>query len=253
MMPLMQIQELTKRFGGVVAADKLNIDVNPGEILAIIGPNGSGKSTLFNLITGIYKPNSGAVILKSENITGKTPYDVIDRGIARTFQETRVFRQIPVLQNVMAGFHRRTHTGFFDTIVRRGRTRREEKQVYEKAVELLKFTRLTDVYHRNAGNISGAEQRRLMIAIALATEPELLLLDEPTAGVSAEEAQELLGLIEQIQHKQKTILLIEHNMKVAMKVSQRMVVLNFGRQIAEGTPEEISRNEAVIEAYLGRD
>jgi len=252
-MPLLMTKELTKRFGGVVAADNLNIKVEQQEVLSVIGPNGSGKSTFFNLITGIYRPSSGAIFHRDADIAGKKTYDIVNRGIARTFQATRLFNQLTVLQNVMMGLHRRISSGFSLAGTKASKIKLSDKNASEKAMEILEFTNLFHVCHRNAGNISGAEQRRLMIAIALCTDPELLLLDEPTAGVNAEEAQEILDLISRINQKQVAILLIEHNMKIAMKISKKMVVLNFGKMIAEGSPEEIASNEAVIEAYLGRD
>ncbi len=252
-MPLLTTNSLSKNFGGVIAAEELDIQVEQGEIVSVIGPNGSGKSTLFNLITGIYKPNKGSIMFLDEDITGRKPYEIVNRGIARTFQATRLFSQTTVLENVVTGFHRRTSTGFLGAIIKTSRSRREEKETPEQAIELLDFMHLAHTSTRLAANISGAEQRRLMIAIALATNPRILLLDEPTAGVSAEEAKELLQLIAKIQERDIAILLIEHNMKVAMSISERMIVLNFGKKIAEGTPQEIAQNEVVIEAYLGRD
>jgi branched-chain amino acid transport system ATP-binding protein len=252
-MTFLTTRSLSKHFGGVIAADELDIQVDQGEIVSVIGPNGSGKTTLFNLITGIYKPSKGSIVFRGEDITRRKTYEIINRGIARTFQATRLFSQITVLENVMTGFHRRTGTGVLGALIKTGRSRREERETPQRALEVLEFMRLGHTKDRPAASISGAEQRRLMIAIALATNPHILLLDEPTAGVSAEEAKELLELISEIRKRGIAILLIEHNMKVAMGISERMIVLNFGKKIAEGAPQEIAQNEVVIEAYLGRD
>jgi len=252
-MGIIEVNQLTKYFGGVAAADGLEFQVEQGEILGVIGPNGSGKTSLFNLITGIYKPNHGEVIFEGKNIAGRKPYEILKRGIARTFQATRLFSEIDVLHNVMIGFHSRTKSGFGGVLLGSRSARKEEKEVPEKARELLHFMHLDHVKDKLAGNITGAEQRRLMITIALATDPRVLLLDEPTAGISMEEASELLELIMETRNRGMTVLLIEHNMKVAMGISDRMIVLNFGKKIAEGVPKEIAENEDVIEAYLGRD
>jgi len=252
-MGIIEVHHLTKYFGGVAAADSLEFQVEQGEILGVIGPNGSGKTSLFNLITGIYKPTEGEILFDGKNIAGRKPYEILERGIARTFQATRLFSEIDVLHNVMIGFHSRTKTGFGGVLLGSSRARKEEKEVPEKATQLLHFMHLHHVRDKLAGNITGAEQRRLMITIALATDPRVLLLDEPTAGISMEEASELLELIMEIRNRGMTVLLIEHNMKVAMGISDRMIVLNFGKKIAEGVPKEIAENEDVIEAYLGRD
>jgi branched-chain amino acid transport system ATP-binding protein len=249
---LLQIQGLTKLFGGLAAVRDLDFHVAKGEILGIIGPNGSGKTTLFNLVTGVHKPTRGKILFQGEEIGGGKPYRIAKIGVARTFQITKLFGQVSAFTNVLMGLHCRTRAGVWGALARGGRAGQEEEES-RKALGIMELTGLTRVQNRPAELLSSEEQRRLMIAIALATEPKLLLLDEPTAGMSAEETEAVVELIGKMQGKGITILLIEHNMKMAMNICTRIVALENGTKIAEGLPEEIVGNEQVIEAYLGRD
>jgi len=252
-MELLKIVELTKCFGGVRATAQLSFHVADQEILGIIGPNGSGKTTLFNLITGIHKPDEGLILFSGENITGRKPYDVAQRGIARTFQVTNIFSGQSSLDNIIMGRHCRTRAGVWGALSRNKRTRAEEKENREKAYEMLSFLSLSDVWDRPAELLSSAEQRRLMIGISLATSPRLLLLDEPTAGMSAEETAMAVAIIARIKENGTAVLLIEHNMKVAMNICDRFIAIEGGSKLAEGSPESIAANQRVIEAYLGKD
>jgi len=231
----------------------LDFHVEKGEILGVIGPNGSGKTTLFNLMTGVHKPTRGKILFEGQDIGGKSPYRIAETGIARTFQLTKLFGRVPVSTNVLMGLHCRTGTGVWGALTRGGRAQREEEGSRQKVLGILEFTGLSSVQGRAAELLSSEEQRRLMIAIALATEPKLLLLDEPTAGMSAEETDVVMKLMDQMHKKGITLLLIEHNMKMAMNICNRIVALENGTKIAEGPPAQISSNERVIEAYLGRD
>jgi branched-chain amino acid transport system ATP-binding protein len=251
MMMLLEMKSLTKRFGGLVAVNNVDFSVEKGKINAIIGPNGAGKSTFFNLISGFYKPTAGQIIFKGEDITRLPANKRAKLGIARTFQTTHLFEQSTVLDNVIIGHRLRTTSNLFDAIFRTKRLKKEEAQCKEKAMEVLEFVGLTDVTHKIVANISQEEKKRTAFALALATDPEIILLDEPAAGVNPDETEGLEELIVKMVEHGITVCLIEHKMKMIMKLAHKIMVLNYGEKIAEGTPEEIKNNETVIQAYLG--
>ncbi len=235
-----------------MALEDVDFQMGSKEIVGLIGPNGAGKTTLFNLFTGHYNPTGGKIYFNNELINGLKPYQITPRGIARTFQNIRLFGQMSVLDNVLIGQHCRTGTGLFGAILRISASKKEEARAREIALEMLDFVRLADKMDERACNLSYGEQRRLEIARALAADPILLLLDEPAAGMNPQETITLIDLIRQIRDRMgKTILLIEHDMKVVMGISGRVAVLNYGKKIAEGTPHEVQSNKEVIKAYLG--
>lgn len=246
-------------FGGIRALNHLDLDVCSGEIVALIGPNGAGKTTFFNCVTGIYVPTAGEVLLtprqggKTLRLNGLKPNTVTETGLARTFQNIRLFSKMTVLENVMIGRHCRTKAFIFGAIFRTPATRREEQDIAEKSYMLLEKVGLADQANEFAQNLSYGAQRRLEIARALATEPVLLLLDEPAAGMNPQETRELVELIRAISADGQAILLIEHDMKLVMSLSDRIFVMDYGKKIAEGSPAEIRANPAVIKAYLGEE
>ena len=256
MSALLGITGLTRYFGGLAAISKLDLDVEEGEILSVIGPNGAGKTTLFNLITGLYVPDSGQTRFDGHNLVGLKPNQITRLGIARTFQTVHLFPNMTVLENAMVGQHCRSRSGLLGAILGLPRTRAEEERVREKARDALSFfgTRLTGYrFDQPASSLSYANRRRLEIARAMATEPKLLMLDEPTAGMNPRETQELTELISRLRDERRfTIVVIEHDMRVVKGVSDRVVALDYGAKIAEGPYEEVAHNEHVIEAYLGR-
>lgn len=255
-MPLLETDQLSKDFGGLRACQNLDFYVNQDEIVSIIGPNGAGKTTVFNLITGLYPSNGGEIYFDGKPITGLTPSEITTRGIARTFQNVRLFANMSILENVMVAQHSRTHSGIFAALLQTKAFKEEEELIRTKAEEVLSFfgSRLVGFrLDQPASALSYANRRRLEIARAMATEAKLLLLDEPTAGMNPRETQELTELVRRLRdEKGFTILFIEHDMRVVKGVSDRVVVLDYGQMICEGTYEEISNNERVLEAYLGK-
>ncbi len=259
MQTILDVKQLTMDFGGLRAIDHVDLDIKQGEIVALIGPNGAGKTTFFNCITGIYKPTGGDVFIappdeKPKRINGKKPNQITVAGLARTFQNIRLFANMTVLENVMIGQHCRTHTGILGSIFKGKGVRAEERRVIDYSHMLLKKVGLDQYAHYLAKNLPYANQRRLEIARALATDPFLLLLDEPAAGMNPQETLELDQFITQIREEENvSILLIEHDMRLVMSISDRIFVVDYGKKIAQGTPAEIQNNENVIKAYLGED
>ncbi len=256
--PILDVEGLGMSFGGIRAVNDVNLQVHSGEIIALIGPNGAGKTTFFNCITGIYKPTQGKVRLNPPNgksylLNGLKPNQVAEKGLARTFQNIRLFNNMTVLENVMIGRHCRTSSFILGAIFRPPSTVREEKQIVEFSYQMLRKLGLEKHANELASNLSYGEQRRLEIARALATEPALLLLDEPAAGMNPQETQQLEEQIVKLQQEGQAILLIEHDMKLVMNLSHRLYVLDYGNLIATGSPEEIRENPAVIKAYLGEE
>jgi len=250
-MALLEVSGLTKTFGGLTAVSNLSFSLDQGELVSVIGPNGAGKTTLFNLLTGAYRPTAGKVLFDGTDITGCKPYQSAARGIGRTFQKTTVFRNETVLDNVIIGQSVHLKTGVWGAIVRTHRARIEEKKVREKGRSVLDFVGLANMEERPAGNLTEEAQKRLSIAMVLAADPKLLLLDEPTGGVNLEEIGGLIELVTKIRQSGITVFLIEHKMRMVMSMSDRIIVLNYGTNIAEGTPAEVASNKEVIEAYLG--
>jgi branched-chain amino acid transport system ATP-binding protein len=252
--PLLAAEHVTKAFGGLVAVEDVNFTIAPKSIVSIIGPNGAGKTTFFNMLTGLYKPTLGKITFAGDDVTAKRPDLITALGIARTFQNIRLFSTMSATENVMVGQHARMRAGLFGSILRSPGVRREEREVEEKARELLEYVGLKkDQFDWIAANLSYGDQRRVEVARALASDPTLLLLDEPTAGMNPNESATFTEFTQRLRDERGlTILLIEHDMKVVMGVSEHITVLDHGEKIAEGGPEEIRGNERVIEAYLGK-
>ena len=251
-MALLEVKQLTKHFGGLTAVGDVTLELNEGELVGLIGPNGAGKTTLFNLLTGVYEPSEGTVTLDSHLLNGKTPYKIASLGLSRTFQNIRLFKDLTVLENVLIAFSNHHKQHVLASFLRLPAFYKNEEELKSKALDLLKIFDLDSDANTLAKNLAYGQQRRLEIVRALATEPKILFLDEPAAGMNPQETAELTELIRRIKDEFKiTIMLIEHDMNLVMEVTERIYVLEYGRLIAHGTPDEIKNNKRVIEAYLG--
>ncbi len=250
---ILRTESITQRFGGLTAVSDVSVRLEEGEIIGIIGPNGAGKTTFFNVLTGIYNPTEGKVFLDGEDITGKTPHDIAKLGMTRNFQNIRLFGNMTILENVMTGLYCRKDSNILDSMLHTGRYKREEKETEEEAKKVLDIVGLSDHIYDMATSLPYGQQRKLEIGRAIASNPKVLLLDEPAAGMNEQETAELTEFIRRLRDMGFNIILIEHDMKLVMNVCDRIYVLNYGALIANGTPEEIKSNPEVITAYLGKD
>ena len=249
---LLKVEHITQQFGGLTALNDINIVVNEDEIVGVIGPNGAGKTTLFNVVTGVYTPTRGKVYINGTESTGRHPYQITKLGLARTFQNIRLFPRMTILENVMMGMHCRTKSNIFQILLNSKGRRKEDELVRAEAISLLKMMNLEQKKYDYPSSLPYGEQRRLEITRALATKPNVLLLDEPAAGMNEQETEELLRTVNNLKQQKYTIILIEHDMKFVMNICDRIYVLDHGELIASGTPSEITSNQRVIEAYLGK-
>jgi len=249
---ILEADKVTMRFGGLVALDQVSLQVEAGGVLGVIGPNGAGKSTLYNVLSGVYQPTSGQVFFQGENITGRKPHIIAQKGLVRTYQANKLFMTLSVLENIRIGCHIPAKTRIFGDVFRASSARRNESEVQQRANDIVKLVGLGGIADELARNLTHGQQRVLGVAIGLAAEPKLLCLDEPLTGMNIKERRYMLGLIENVQRENITILLIEHDVKSVMGICDRIMVLNFGRNIAEGKADEIRNNKEVIEAYLGK-
>lgn len=251
-MALLELNKLTKTFGGLAALSGFDLSVKKGEIMGLIGPNGAGKTTVFNLISGALRPTSGMVRFKDEDITGLKPHLVAKRGLIKTFQLTRLFDEYTVLENILLGFHLKSGLGIRAALFNTNNSKKRKKELYQKALELAESMGLDESRHEKAKNLPHGFQKLLDFTMSMAADPELLLLDEPVTGMTASEIKIMMDKIIEVRNKGITVLLVEHHMKVVMDICDRICVLNFGKKIASGSPEEVSQNKNVILAYLGK-